>query len=281
MASAAPMIARSSPHVHTQFCDGRSTAEEIVQTALQKGFVSLGFSSHAKQDFDPKYSLDEAREADYITEIKRLQEKYQDQIKIWLGMEQDYYSTADKNQFEYVIGSVHYMQMPDGSKLAVDSSFEQLQQIITDAFTGDAYALVETYYQMVGEFVARTQPDIIGHFDLLTKYNRGKEPFDETHPRYVKAAQSAMQQALTGCDLMEINVGALARTGIKGPYPALPLLRAWRDLGGQVILASDCHLAKYLDSAYDAGIALMKEAGYKKAAMLGRHEELFEWHEVP
>lgn len=281
MASAAPMIARSSPHVHTQFCDGRSTAEEMVQTALEKGFVSLGFSSHAKQDFDPKYSLDEAREVAYIAEIKRLQEKYKDQLKIWLGMEQDYYSTADKNQFEYVIGSVHYIQMPDGSKLAVDSSFEQLQQIITGAFAGDAYALVETYYQMVGEFVARTQPDIIGHFDLLTKYNSGKEPFDETHPRYVKAAQCAMQQAITGCDLMEINVGALARTGIKGPYPALPLLRAWRDLGGQVILASDCHLAKYLDSAYDAGIALMKEAGYKKAAMLGRHEELFEWYEVP
>lgn len=85
MASAAPMIARSSPHVHTQFCDGRSTAEEIVQTALQKGFVSLGFSSHAKQDFDPKYSLDEAREADYITEIKRLQENIRTKSKSGWG----------------------------------------------------------------------------------------------------------------------------------------------------------------------------------------------------
>ena len=61
----------------------------------------------------------------------------------------------------------------------------------------------------------------------------------------------------------------------------MPLLRTWRELGGQVILASDCHLAKYLDSSYETGIALMKEAGFKKAAILGRHNELFEWHKVP
>ena len=276
MGSRLPLAARSSPHVHTQFCDGRSTAEEMVQAALAKGFVSLGFSSHAKQDFDLKYAMDEAREAAYIQEIRRLKAAYQDRMTIWLGMEQDLFSTARREDFEYVIASVHYMEMPDGSRLAVDSSLMQLERIVREAFDGDPYLLVEAYYSLLGAFVRDSRPDIIGHFDLLTKYNRGTHPFDESHPRYVTAAMAALEEAITGCRLMEVNVGALARTGVKGPYPSLAILTAWRDLGGEVILSSDCHEARYLDSAYEAGLVLMAAAGYKKAAILGRHEALFE-----
>lgn len=276
MADRHPLAARSSPHVHTQFCDGRSTAEEMVQAALDKGFVSLGFASHAKQEFDPKYGMDDAREAAYIQEIRRLKAAYQDRIKIWLGMEQDLFSTARREDFEFVIASVHYMEMPDGSRLAVDSSRMQLERIITEAFDGDPYLLAEAYYSMLGGFVRDSRPDIIGHFDLLTKYNQGTRPFDEGHPRYVAAAMAALEEAILGCRLMEVNVGALARTGVKGPYPSLAILAAWRDLGGEVILSSDCHDARYLNGAYDAGLALMAAAGYKKAAILGRHEALFE-----
>ncbi|NLE70230.1 MAG: histidinol-phosphatase HisJ family protein [Clostridiales bacterium] len=276
MGSRLPLAARSSPHVHTQFCDGRSTAEEMVQAALEKGFVSLGFSSHAKQDFDLKYAMDDAREAAYIAEIRRLQRLYGGRIRIWLGMEQDLYSTARREGFEYVIASVHYMKMPDGSRLAVDSSPAQTERIIREAFDGDPYLLVERYYSLLGAFVRDSRPDIIGHFDLLTKYNQGTHPFDESHPLYVTAAMAALEEAITGCRLMEVNVGALARTGVKGPYPSLAILTAWRDLGGEVILSSDCHEARYLDSAYEAGLALMAAAGYKKAAILGRHEALFE-----
>lgn len=33
-------------HTHSTFCDGKNTPEEIVLAALEKGFVSIGFSSH-------------------------------------------------------------------------------------------------------------------------------------------------------------------------------------------------------------------------------------------
>ena len=41
----------SSAHVHTTFCDGKTPAPDMARTAYEKGFVSLGFSSHAPQDF--------------------------------------------------------------------------------------------------------------------------------------------------------------------------------------------------------------------------------------
>ena len=35
-------------HTHTQFCDGKSTAEEMLLSAIDKGFSALGFSGHSQ-----------------------------------------------------------------------------------------------------------------------------------------------------------------------------------------------------------------------------------------
>ena len=49
----------SSAHVHTTFCDGKSTAEELAVRACELGFVSLGFTSHAPQTFDEIDEVDD------------------------------------------------------------------------------------------------------------------------------------------------------------------------------------------------------------------------------
>ena len=64
----------SNCHTHTQFCDGRSTAEEMVLSALDKGFVSLGFSSHAPQKYDFPYCVVHEKEEEYRAEVLRLRE---------------------------------------------------------------------------------------------------------------------------------------------------------------------------------------------------------------
>ena len=72
----------SSPHVHTQFCDGSSTAEEMVLSALTHGCRSLGFSSHARQNFAFQSAMSPEAETAYITEVRRLQQAYSDKIRI-------------------------------------------------------------------------------------------------------------------------------------------------------------------------------------------------------
>jgi histidinol-phosphatase (PHP family) len=274
------MMTRSSPHVHTQFCDGRSTAEEMVLAALEKNFVSLGFSSHAGQDFNNTYAMDERRETEYIREIRRLQHVYGKDIRIWMGVERDRLSIADRSLFEYVIGSSHYVLSPEGEKLPVDDSPKLLEAGIGKFFHGDGLAFAADFFALTGKYLRTFKPDIIGHFDLLTKHNKQNKLFDAEDPRYIKAATEAMDEAFTGCRLMEVNVGGIARAGASAPYPSFPLLQYWRAIGGDVILSSDCHDAGMLDSAYAAGAAFIRAAGYKKAAFLGRQESLFEWCEV-
>ncbi len=274
------MYPLSSPHNHTPWCDGKSTAEEMVLSAIRHGFVSLGFSGHAKQDFDTFYAMTEEKEAAYIQEIKALQIKYKDQIRIWLGMERDLFSFADRAPFEYVLGSVHYLPLPDGKMVPVDGPMDMVQEAIMDHFEGDSLRYAKTYYAMLGAYIKEYQPDIIGHFDLLMKNNRQQELIDPENPQYIKAATDAMDEAITGCNLLEINTGGMARHGAPDPYPMPGLLRYWRQIGGEVILAADCHQAEQIAFGYEAASQLIREAGYKKAAFLGRQDVLFEWSDV-
>ena len=274
------MIHLSSPHVHTPYCDGQSTAEEMVRSALRLGFVSLGFSSHARQDFDQKYALSEEGERAYIREIRGLQAQYRGRIRLWLGMERDFLSLSQRGPYDYVLASLHYVTCGAGTRVAVDGPPQLIQSCIREGFDGDGLAFAEAYYRTLGGYIHDYRPDIIGHLDLLVKHNTQHRFFDTSHPRYIAAARGAMAQAIQGCSLMEVNTGAIARAGALAPYPALPLLRYWKSLGGQVILASDCHHASQLDAGYEQGEALIRAAGYQKAAILGRHEELFEWCEL-
>ena len=57
-------------HIHSTFCDGRNTPEEIVLAALEKDFISIGFSGYGYTGFDLRYCM---KDTDgYLTEIRRL-----------------------------------------------------------------------------------------------------------------------------------------------------------------------------------------------------------------
>ena len=60
----------SNFHTHTVLCDGKSSPEEVVLSAIEKGFSSLGFSGHAPTDFDQSYCLKDLDA--YIAEISAL-----------------------------------------------------------------------------------------------------------------------------------------------------------------------------------------------------------------
>jgi histidinol-phosphatase (PHP family) len=92
-----------------------------------------------------------------------------------------------------------------------------------------------------------TGADIIGHLDLITKYNTGGEDggqgalFDEGHPRYVAAWQKAVDKLLPTGVPFEINTGGMSRKYRADAYPAKPILDYIAAKGGRFILSSDSH----------------------------------------
>ena len=231
---------RRDYHVHTTFCDGKNTAEEMVLSAIALGMDEIGFSGHAHQPFDPDYCMSVEGSAAYRREILRLKEKYAGKIKIYLGVEKDLFSDEDTDGLDYVIGSTHYFKFGDEYP-AVDAGADFLADTIERHFGGDAIAMCEAYFENASKIGETIHPTVVGHFDLVTKYNTGGRFFDESDKRYVAAWQSAADKLLKTCRLFEINTGGMLRAGMTRPYPAPEIISYLRERGAHFILSSDSH----------------------------------------
>ncbi|MBR6917364.1 MAG: histidinol-phosphatase [Clostridia bacterium] len=237
-------------HTHTTFCDGHNTPREMVEAALSFGMDEIGLSGHAHQPFDFDYCMSKEGSALYREEVRALQNEYDGKIKVSLGVEKDLYSDEDTAGLDYVIGSTHYFKFGD-EYYAVDAGADVLSFVIEKHFRGDALSMCEAYYENVAKIGEVIRPDIVGHFDLVTKYNDGGRFFDESAPRYVAAWQRAADTLLATCRLFEINTGAMYRVGKTRPYPSLEIISYIKERGGRFILSSDSHTAKSLCFRFD------------------------------
>ncbi len=297
-----------SYHVHTQFCDGKSSAEEMVLAAIANGFDSIGFSSHGyvadvpdiKVDlpfiadgtvlyadkekskiklygFSPQsnttlYGMKKENIELYRKEVLRLADKYKDKINIFLGIEQD--SFANKKHIpkgtRYVIGSVHYVEK-DGAYISVDYSTDVLKQGVGDLFGGDFLSYAEAYYKEVESVYDKTGCDIVGHIDLLTKFNEQEYLIDVDHPRYKNASLSAAEKLAQKGLIFEINTGAISRGLRTTSYPTEEILKVIYECGGKITYSSDCHQADTIAVGFEESIALAKKCGIKSFMKLGEN----------
>lgn len=236
-------------HTHSVYSDGANTVEELVRRAIELDFQMIGFSEHSYTYFDESYCMSRENTAEYKRKVRELSEKYRDKIEIYLGIEQDFYSEESICDYDYVIGSVHYIKKDDVF-FAIDESAEDLLLFAENYYDGDIYGLVEDYFATIGIW-AKKECDIIGHFDLLTKFNEKYPLFSESHPRYQKAAQNALDKVLQAGKIIELNTGAMARGIRTTPYPQDNWLKYILANGGQIMLASDCHDKAYLAYEFD------------------------------
>ena len=77
---------------------------------------------------------------------------------------------------------------------------------------------------------------------------------------------------------LEVNTKAMLKGRLKTPYPAAFLLSEWKNWGGEVIINSDCHDARYLDAFFPEAEALLLSLGYDHAVRLGAKEM---WERYP
>ena len=224
-------------HMHTVFSDGKDTPEDMVRAAISRGLDTVGISDHSH--LDPCGMSVEAT-AEYRAEIARLKEKYAGKIRVLCGLERDFISD-DFAEYDYVIGSVHLLTMPDGHHVSVDWTAEKQREGAEKYFGGDMYALAEAYYATEARVVEVTKCDIIGHFDLITKFIEQDPAFDVRHPRYVRAWQKAADILLKTGKPFEINTGAMSRGYRTEPYPSREIRNYIRERGGKLILSSDSH----------------------------------------
>jgi histidinol-phosphatase (PHP family) len=258
---------RGNLHCHSTFSDGKNSPEEMTLAAIKKGFAYLGFSEHSTTEYEASIKQESIHE--YFAEVKRLQSVYSGQIELYAGFENDYYGLHPKPEQDFTIASVHdILDEATGKYHTVDYTHDKYKEAIDAIGGGDVRKLIAKYYDMVAELAESYRPDIVGHLDLITKFNEDGRYFDERSSWYRDTVTKACERiAATGC-IVELNTGAIARGYRSEPYPARWILELLRALQVPVTISSDAHNADGLDFWFDQSEALLRDCGYKSIRQL-------------
>ena len=263
---------KTNYHTHTTWCDGADGAETMVLAAIEKGFAELGFSSHAMfPEAELGWTLTEAKIVPYFREIRGLARRHAGEIGILCGVEADYVpgpaagggaasggagAAPDRAVYarfapDYVIGSVHFVTAPDGFRIPVDMSPDSLFCGIIDHFGGDAEAFVKEYFRLEREMAAKFDFDLVGHPDLVRKFNAKHPWLDENAPWYLDELERTADALAASGKPVEVNTGAISRGWMDDVYPSRRFRDALRSRGVRFVLSSDAHSAHALDCAFD------------------------------
>lgn len=244
-------------HTHSIFDDGTATLEEMVCAAIEKGMSAIGFSGHAPIKNEHTWTIQYDTLDNYYSLTRLLQEKYQNKINVYCGIEYDLRSDIDLSHFDYVIGSIHSI---------FDKDIDNTAQITTDCvnqyFLGDADEAAEHYYSQYSLLAEQTEIDIIGHLDLITKFNEQCPLFNSDSEKYNRSAKMALEKIVTAGKIIEINTGAISRGYRSEPYPSKSLLLYLRELNGKICINSDAHSVNGIGCHFSKSLALAKECKF-------------------
>ena len=280
-------------HTHTSFCDGKNTAEEMVLSAIDKGFDVLGFSSHCihplnpdfYKPFDSIWHIPAADITAYTKEINRLKEKYKNQITIYLGFEADYFispkygsAIPDKKAYsdfgpDYLIGAVHFVNTEKGF-YTVDHHAEIIKENLIKLYSKkngeiDGRAAVCDYFAAEREMLSKGNFDILAHPDLLRKRNGILNFFNEEDSWYKEELTATAKAIAKAGVITEINTGAIARGAMDDTYPSRAFLELLYENGVPICINSDAHTTDGIDCAFDRAAAQAKKTGYTELVYPG------------
>lgn len=248
-------------HMHTNFstdADSDITPEKMIQGAIAKGLKTMCITDHMDIDFsdDPnEFTFDTER---YFSVLRPLQEKYQDQIDVRIGVETGLQPHLGKvlhdyvNQyaFDFVIGSVHLIN-------GEDPYSRKMFENVTDA---EAYR--QAFEETLINIEKNSDFNVLGHIDYVVRY--GKHQAEEySCKNYIDYIDEILKKLIYEGKGIELNTGGL-KYGLGFAHPHPEILKRYRELGGEIItVGSDAHNPQHI--AYDFAKAkdILLSCGFK------------------
>ncbi len=249
-------------HIHTTYVDGKDSPEDIILDAIAKNFESIGFSEHSYTEFSNfPNQLTSLKMDAYRKEVSELKSKYRDKIDIFCGLEYEFTSDLNTEGYDYLIGSVHYLDC-NGEVVTFDRDLQNILDYIDTYFNGNGLSFSKKYFETVALLPTKKDFDILGHFDLISKHNVTGKYIETSSKEYLNLGFDAIHSLKGKIPFFEVNTGALARGFQLSPYPQMEFLKEFKDCGFGVLITSDCHDKTYLDGCYTESEEYIKQAGF-------------------
>lgn len=275
---------RSNYHVHSDYCDGKNTLEEMIVAGIDAGLRSLGLSSHMPLPFKNNWTMDALNLEKYFKEISLLKEKYSSSIELYCGLEIDYFidrkdisPLAKKNiqRLDYSIMSIHTIGSTlSGNVSYIDESQEDFAQGIKNFYGDNPKKFVKAYYEGITEMVLSHHPDILGHLDLIKKFNQKNFFFDDREKWYRDLVNQCLDAIACSEIIIEINTGANMRFPGVGRYPSDWIIPELYKRQIPITIGGDSHSVDGIVSEFNKAEHYLMDCGYKEYQMLkkGRWE---------
>lgn len=154
-------------HSHTFYSKHSiGTVDELVRASIAAGVTVLTITDHAPFPVDMHNRLLASELDRYFADIERAREIYQGQITILCGLELDYMPGTDafnrellaRYPMDFVIGSIHYVEVPDEAMVKVWELPRLAEQVFLDRYFANLEGLLDS-----GLF------DAVGHADTLLR----------------------------------------------------------------------------------------------------------------
>lgn len=267
---------RTSYHTHNRFCDGTGEVVEYVDAAIAAGLEALGISCHSPLNFPDEAAMRAESLPAYCEEVTRLRDAARGGLRVHLSLEFDYiperhsdlWAIVAPHQFDYLIGSVHFLAGGDDEvPWAVDLTRQGFEDGLRRFFQRDIRRLVGAYYERVRSLAAWGRVAIVGHIDRIKKWNDDSRYFNEKESWYQREVEATLQACQRAGSIVELNTVGW-RNAVWSPYPSPWILRRCLKLGIPLVVTTDAHAPERVTDFHAEAEALLREIGCRQLAVL-------------
>jgi histidinol-phosphatase (PHP family) len=240
--------------------------DRYLDAAAAAGIEELGVSEHV---YRFQQSLDLWRHPLWVENAVDDLDAYCEFVRttpLKLGVECDYIPGAEERtasmlqarDFDYVVGSVHFIG--DGDAAVDHTGF--------DVWEGDADAeeIWRRYFAMLADCARSGLFDILAHPDLVKVWGRARAlPERDLREFYEPAVEAIAESGIA----VEVSTAGL-RKPVGELYPSRQFAEMCVEAGASFALSSDAHLPEQVGFEYDRAVEFLAELGISELCVFDR-----------
>jgi len=263
-------------HIHTNTSeDSKMTVMDACKQAVECGLKYICFTNHHEipemKNSNFNFSLDGNKFLDYKKAVEQARKEFPE-LKISFGCEighmEEYKDEIkeflDEHDFDFVLGSIHWMVLPDGkADLVSDRAIASMEKHGRDAY-------MKVYARSIVESINSGLYDSISHIGMFTRFI---PDFDfSNYDKELNDIVEAFKNSKTG-----IEINTWRGKFPKGYWnPPSTLVKAVFNTGNPILtVGSDAHETGSVGKGIKEVLQFAKTCGYEKVAFFEKRKPLF------